>query len=102
MDDERSEQSWTLKVHTSVNKIPAADWDACANVAAPNHNPFMRHAFFSALEDSGSVDAETGWLPQHLALEDANGRVLACAPVYLKNHSYGEYVFDWGWAQAYQ
>ncbi len=102
MDGEGSDQGWTLKVHTSVNSIPKADWDACANITAPNFNPFVRHDFFSALEDSGCVTAETGWLPQHMTVEDANGRIVACAPLYLKNHSYGEYVFDWGWAQAYE
>jgi predicted N-acyltransferase len=62
----------------------------------------VRHAFFSALEDSASVAAETGWQPQHMVLEDATGRILACAPLYLKSHSYGEYVFDWSWAEAFQ
>ena len=100
MDDER--QAWTLKVVNSIHRVSAADWDACAGVGAPNHNPFVRHAFFSALEDSGSVDADAGWQPQHVILEDGRGRVLACAPLYLKSHSYGEYVFDWGWAEAYQ
>jgi predicted N-acyltransferase len=101
LDGER-DQEWTLKVVSSVHKIPAADWDACAGAHLPDHNPFVRHAFFSALEDSGSVSAEAGWQPQHLMLQDKAGRVLACAPLYLKNHSYGEYVFDWGWAEAYQ
>jgi uncharacterized protein len=100
MDDER--QFWMLKVVSSIHKVPAAEWDACAGVGAPNHNPFVRHAFFSALEDSGSVDAEAGWKPQHMVLEDGAGQVLACAPLYLKSHSYGEYVFDWGWAEAFQ
>ncbi len=100
MDDAR--EAWTLKVVSSIHKVPAANWDACAGVGTPHHNPFVRHAFFSALEDSGSVDAEAGWRPQHVVLEDGKGRVLACAPLYLKSHSYGEYVFDWGWAEAYQ
>ncbi len=99
MDDEKeTRQEWSLKVIPSINSIDAGAWDACAGT----QNPFVRHAFFSALEDSGSVGAEAGWQPQHLVLEDAAGRVLACAPLYLKNHSYGEYVFDWSWAEAYQ
>ena len=102
MDGEGTDQGWTLKVHASINRIPKADWDACANIAAPDFNPFVRHDFFSALEDSGCATADSGWLPQHLTVEDANGRIVACAPLYLKNHSYGEYVFDWGWAQAYE
>ena len=104
MDDERNEtnQDWTLKVVSSIHRVAAKDWDACAGVGTVTHNPFVRHAFFSALEDSKSVDVEAGWQPQHMVLEDRAGRVLACAPLYLKTHSYGEYVFDWGWAEAYQ
>lgn len=90
--------SLTLTAHTRIADIPATAWDACAG---PD-NPFVQHAFLSALEDSGSASAESGWLPQHLALRDASGQVMGCAPVYLKTHSYGEYVFDWGWADAYQ
>jgi predicted N-acyltransferase len=93
--------SFTLKVVSSIHAVPAADWDACAGAHAPTHNPFVRHAFFSALEDSGSVSPDQGWQPQHLVIEH-KGRVAACAPVYLKGHSYGEYIFDWGWAQAFE
>jgi len=53
------------------------------------------------LEESGSVTDKTGWLPQHLLVNDENDQVIACMPIYLKNHSYGEYIFDWGWAEAY-
>ncbi len=56
----------------------------------------------SALEDSASATAETGWLPQHLAIFDDDKQLIGCAPLYLKSHSYGEYVFDWGWADAYE
>jgi len=82
----------------SIADIPAAAWDACAG----NDNPFVRHAFLSALEDSGSATDETGWIPRHLVIESPDGRVEACAPMYLKTHSYGEYIFDWGWADAYE
>jgi predicted N-acyltransferase len=88
----------TLTAHPRIHDVPAAAWDACAGA----DNPFVRHAFLAALEDSRSVSAETGWLPQHLALRDGAGRLVACAPLYVKSHSYGEYVFDWGWADAYQ
>ncbi len=88
----------TLRVFESINGIDPAAWDACAG----DDNPFCRHAFLSALEDSGSVTAETGWQPQHATLSDGAGRVVGCAPLYLKSHSYGEYVFDWAWADAYQ
>ncbi len=87
-----------VRVLRSLREIDAADWDACAGT----DNPFVRHAFLSALEDSGSATAETGWMGQHLAVEGSDGRIAACLPLYLKNHSYGEYVFDWGWADAYE
>lgn len=90
--------SLTLTAHPALSAFTAAEWDACAG---PD-NPFVSHAFLSALEDSRSVCAAAGWAPQHLALRDAAGRLLACAPLYLKSHSYGEYVFDWSWARAYE
>ena len=64
-------------------------------------NPFLSHAFLSALESSGSVHAGSGWIPHHLALYEKE-RLVAFAPTYLKNHSHGEFVFDWSWADAYQ
>ena len=85
-------------VINSISDVPAKDWDACAG----GTNPFVCHAFLYALEASGSVSAKTGWLPQHLLIDDEDGNLAACAPMYLKNHSYGEYVFDWGWADAYE
>ena len=87
-----------VKVLTRIAEVPADQWDACAG---PGH-PFVSHAFLSALEESGSVGAEAGWLPQHLIVEDAAGQVVGAAPLYLKSHSYGEYVFDHGWAEAYE
>jgi uncharacterized protein len=88
----------TVKAHRAVDTIGAAAWDACAGT----DNPFLSYAFLQALEASGSATAESGWLPQHLALEDANGCIIGVAPLYLKSHSYGEYVFDHGWAAAYE
>lgn len=88
----------TVAVTARIAEIAAADWDACAG----SDNPFVSHAFLSCLEDSGSATAKTGWLPQHLIVRDGTGRLIAAAPLYLKNHSYGEYVFDHGWADAYQ
>lgn len=87
-----------LTLHRSISEIGAADWDACAAA----DNPFVGHAFLSALEDSGSAGARTGWLPQHAALRDSAGRVVAVTPMYAKSHSYGEYVFDHGWAHAFE
>jgi predicted N-acyltransferase len=85
-------------LHKSIHDIPSADWDACAGTA----NPFVSHAFLSAVEDSDSATASTGWLPQHAVLRDAAGAVLACAPMYATSQSYGEYVFDHGWARAFE
>jgi len=82
----------------AIAEIPAAAWDACAG----DDNPFVCHAFLKALEDSRSVGPKTGWLPQHIVVEDGAGTVLAAAPTYVKGHSQGEYVFDHGWAQAYE
>jgi predicted N-acyltransferase len=86
----------TLTLHAAIAEIDADSWDACAG---PD-NPFVSHAFLSALEDSGSANARTGWLPQHAALRAEDGRLVAVAPMYAKSHSYGEYVFDHGWANA--
>ncbi|HYZ22163.1 MAG TPA: GNAT family N-acetyltransferase [Rhodopila sp.] len=86
----------TLTLHARIAEIDQADWDACAG----DDNPFVSHAFLSALEDSGSASARTGWLPQHAVLRTEDGRVVAVAPLYAKSHSYGEYVFDHGWANA--
>ena len=80
----------------AIGAIAPEDWDACAGDA----NPFVRHGFLSALEESGSAGPRTGWLPRHALLKDAAGRLVACAPMYAKAHSYGEYVFDHSWANA--
>jgi uncharacterized protein len=86
----------TLSLHAKIAEIGAADWDACAGEG----NPFVSHAFLSAMEDSGSAGSRTGWLPQHAVLRNESGHVVAIAPMYAKSHSYGEYVFDHGWANA--
>jgi predicted N-acyltransferase len=116
----------TLEAVSSVSQIAAADWDACANPSvdpadlngfdtlassdAPSgsgagstapYNPFVSHAFFSALEASGSASARTGWGPRHL-LARLDGKIAGVVPCYLKSHSQGEYVFDRGWADAYE
>ena len=88
----------TARVIERIAEVPAADWDACAG----GGNPFVGHAFLDALERSGSVGAEAGWLPQHLLIEDGDGRLLGAAPMYLKNQSFGEYVFDHNWAHAFE
>lgn len=90
--------SRVLSVISSISDMAPEKWDACAG----SDNPFVSHAFLSALEDSGSANEEMGWIPRHIIVESPDGRVEACAPIYLKTHSYGEYVFDWGWADAYE
>jgi len=114
----------TLEAVPSVGDIAPADWDACANPhpqpinelapptsispsggscvdPSPYYNPFVSHAFFLAAEDSGSAIARTGWLPRHLVAK-ADGKIAGIVPCYLKSHSQGEYVFDRGWADAYE
>lgn len=86
-----------VSVHTSIADIPAAHWNALRGT----DNPFLRHEFLSALENSGCVSAATGWRPQHLALRGADHTLMGAVPLYLKNHSFGEFVFDWSWADAY-
>ena len=81
-----------------------AAWNRCANPAGVEYNPFLDHRFLRALEESGSVAAKTGWQPFHIVLSPAGGGVddaVGVAPMYLKSHSRGEYVFDGGWAEAF-
>ena len=89
---------YVTRVHASVHAVPAATWDALLALH-PEASPFMRHAYLAAMEDSASP--ATGWTPACIVLERA-GVVEAAAMVYSKDHSYGEYVFDWAWANAYQ
>ncbi|HEX2367075.1 MAG TPA: peptidogalycan biosysnthesis protein, partial [Bradyrhizobium sp.] len=111
----------TLEAVPSAGDVPAAEWDACANpVPDPNslqsldtlsagsctdsrpyYNPFVSHAFFSAVEASGSAIARTGWGPRHL-IAKIDDRIAGIVPCYLKSHSQGEYVFDRGWADAFE
>jgi predicted N-acyltransferase len=90
--------SVTVRVHAAIAEIPAAAWDACAG----DVNPSVSYAFLSALEDSGSTTSRTGWAPQHLSLAGADGDIVGVVPLYAKSHSYGEYVFDYGWADAFE
>ena len=103
----RPASALSARVFDSIARIPASAWDSCAagetgSAASGPENPFVSHAFLDALEQSGSVGRKTGWVPQHLVIEDATGTLLAAAPLYVKTHSQGEYVFDHGWAEAYE
>ncbi|MEM7097252.1 MAG: GNAT family N-acetyltransferase [Pseudomonadota bacterium] len=80
-----------------MNDIDPQRWDSCTEAFA--YNPFLSHKFLKALEDSGSVSAQTGWQPFHIEVEE-NDALIGVVPAYLKNHSQGEYVFDYGWADA--
>lgn len=88
------------KVVPAIAEVDAAAWDRMANPDDATHNPFVSHTFLALLEASGCVGGRTGWRPQHLVIEDADG-LAAALPCYLKSHSQGEYVFDHGWAEAY-
>lgn len=121
MSEARDRSDLRVRVATSLKAIPASAWDACANpqaAAGPaesscegvdslsqldTDNPFVSHAFLRALEESGCISGRSGWSPAYLLVEDAgDDRLLAAAPSFLKGHSQGEYVFDQGWADAYE
>ena len=91
---------WTLAICRDPAEIDAARWNALV-AGQPSATPFVSLEYLRALHASGSAVAETGWAPHFLLLEDAGELVAAC-PLYLKDHSYGEYVFDWAWADAYR
>jgi predicted N-acyltransferase len=89
-----------IRVHDDLAEIDAAAWNALLETQ-PSATPFMRHEYLAALQASASADANSGWGTQFLAVYEGERLVAAC-PLYLKDHSYGEYVFDWAWADAYQ
>ncbi len=94
------------RIHASPLEVNAQQWNALL-AASDAPTPFMRHEYLAALHTSGSACADTGWLPQFVSLYSAdtdagNGQLLASAPMYIKDHSYGEYIFDHAWARAYQ
>jgi predicted N-acyltransferase len=97
-----------VRIAQGLRAVAAEEWDACANPTRPapgldeTYNPFVSHAFLSSLEESGCVGGRTGWTPLHLLVAGPDGRLDAAAPCYAKAHSMGEYVFDGGWAEAYE
>lgn len=93
-----AESTVTARIVERIADIPATDWDALAG----DENPFVSHGFLHALEATGCATNKAGWLPQHMVMEDAAGRLLGAVPLYLKGHSQGEYVFDHGWAHAFE
>ncbi|KAK6915849.1 Peptidogalycan biosysnthesis/recognition [Dillenia turbinata] len=93
----------SISMVSSISEIGASDWDECAVAATgpDKFNPFLTHGFLSSLEECGCAVKETGWLPRHIVAKDEFGSVLGVIPLYLKSHSYGEFVFDHSWADAY-
>ena len=87
-----------VKFHDSIAEIDARGWN---ELTAPGF-PFLRHDFLLAAETTGCVSEATGWQPRHVAVYDTRNRLVAAMPLYEKSHSWGEFVFDWAWAQAYQ
>ena len=102
---EFNSDNYVIEVQGSMRDVSAQDWDALLD-AQTEPTPFMRHAYLSAMEESGSASAETGWKLQLVTLRHAlpmkAGQLAGAAVLYIKPHSYGEYVFDWAWADAYQ
>jgi predicted N-acyltransferase len=90
------ELSPTFRVFDSIAEIAPQDWNSLAGT-----QPFLQHAFLRALEDTGCATLETGWMPQHMTLW-LGTYLVGALPMYVKHHSYGEYVFDWAWADAYE
>lgn len=96
-DDRHAEDAVSVEIGGAVGQFAAAEWDALTD----GGNPFVSHAFLTALEDSGSVGGRSGWDPLPLAIRDGGGRLVAALPAYRKSHSQGEYVFDHAWADAW-
>ena len=89
--------AFTLRVHKTISSFTPDDWN---RLAGPD-NPFIQHDFLCALEDGGAVGGDNGWDSAHIGLSDASGKLVGVMPHYLKHHSYGEYIFDHAWANAY-
>ncbi|XP_061978178.1 uncharacterized protein LOC133699065 isoform X2 [Populus nigra] len=93
----------SLSIISSISEVSSHEWDACnLDATGPDKfNPFLSHGFLSSLEESRSAVKETGWMPSHIVAKDESDNVLGVVPLYLKSHSYGEFVFDHSWADAY-
>ncbi len=92
-----------INIHDCLSHIAPSAWDALVHTSGGN--PTLRHAFLQSMIDAGNTTAETGWLPQFITLTrevDGAEKLVGAIPLYMKGHSYGEYVFDWAWAEAYQ
>ena len=96
--DKKMAINLTVKTIRSINEVDRMAWNALTN----NKYPFLRHEFLSALENHGCLGGKTGWIPEHLVFQDNNDDLVAAIPMYLKFNSFGEFVFDWSWADAYR
>ena len=85
------------RILSRIDEVRAAEWNALDGAQAP----FLRHEFLAALEHQACVGASSGWTPNHLVLHDRQGSLVAAMPMYRKLHSWGEFVFDFAWAQAH-
>jgi predicted N-acyltransferase len=99
MDRKDGSEDYVIRVIGSPAEVDAAAWDRLVE-GQPSAGPFMRHAYLLALHESGSATDDTGWTPAFLTVT-SEGELVAACPLYVKDHSYGEYVFDWAWADAY-
>jgi predicted N-acyltransferase len=90
--------AYQLEVITSLTDIPANSWN---ELLSPSAGPFLQHAFLQTLEECACVGKQTGWQIAHLILRNDTSKIVGAMPLYLKQHSYGEFVFDWAWAEAY-
>ena len=99
MDRKNGSDDYVIRVIGSPAEVDAAAWDRLVE-GQPSAGPFMRHAYLLALHESGSATDDTGWTPAFLTVT-SEGELVAACPLYVKDHSYGEYVFDWAWADAY-
>lgn len=102
--DPKAEQEFVIRIVPSLTEFEQSEWVelTSASNCSETYNPFISYEFLNALEVSGSATRETGWMGQHLKLESPDGRLIGAVPCYLKNHSQGEYVFDHGWADAFE
>lgn len=89
-----------VQSHSSIDSIPSNEWNDLLDLESCT--PFIRHEYLDALEKSGCVSESTGWKPCHLTIRNHENHLIAAIPLYLKSHSYGEYVFDWSWANAFK
>ena len=96
--NEAESKALELCFHASINEINAYEWNDLAGIS----NPFTRHEFLLALENHQCVGEEYGWFPYHLSLRDSKNSLIGACPLYIKTNSYGEFVFDWSWASAYE